>query len=165
MIDPTLIGLARVRAAIAELALDARIVSPGTPMPTVALAAAAVGGCVDQIVKTIVFMTPDRLPIIAIANGLRRVDRLRLADASGVTTVKLASPEFVLEQTGYPAGGVSPIGIRSENAPIFIDQAITEQDWVFAGAGTEDELIGVAVSDLLRVTGGLVRSITRADSP
>jgi prolyl-tRNA editing enzyme YbaK/EbsC (Cys-tRNA(Pro) deacylase) len=165
VIDPQLTGLARVRAAIVALGLDGRIVSPGLPMPTVLLAAAAVGVSVDQIIKTVVFMTPDRRPVIAIANGLRRVDHQLLAQFSGEPTVRLATTEFVLEQTGYPAGGVSPIGIRSVNASVIIDQAVTEQVRVFGGAGSEADLIEVSVTDLLRATGGHVRLITRADSP
>lgn len=162
-IGPNLTGLERVRAALETLDFEARIISPGTPMPTVPLAAEAVGCTVDQIIKTVVFATHDRHAVVAIANGIRRIDRQRLAAAAGVASLKLADPEFVLATTGYEAGGVSPIGIRDSRAPIIIDPAVLDQVTVFGGAGTEDDLIEIATVDLLRVTGAQVSPIIRID--
>lgn len=162
MSDTALTGLERVLDALASLRLDARIVSPGSPMPTVPLAAAAVGCSVAQIIKTVVFVTPDLRPVIAIANGTRRIDRGLLAAAAGVDTLKLASAEFVMSTTGYPAGGVSPIGIRDKHAPVFVDEAVLDQERVFGGAGTEDDLVELATQDLIGVTFASVRRISSA---
>src|SRR4051794_28446777 len=109
-----LTGLERCRAAINELELDTEIVHPGVPMPTVPLAAEAIGCDVDQIVKTVVFLDENRRTILGIAKGTGRIDRALLAAAVGVARVKLADPAVVLERTGYPAGGVSPIGIQDD---------------------------------------------------
>jgi Cys-tRNA(Pro) deacylase len=163
MIDPNLTGRPRVEAALDSLGIDAEIVSPGRPMPTVPLAAEAVGCTVEQIIKTVVFITTDRLPIVAIANGTQRIDRKRLSSAVGVATLKLADPEFVLEMTGYPAGGVSPVGIRTANAPVVIDIAVLDQESVFGGAGTEDDLLHISTRDLVEVTGGRICPISRPD--
>jgi len=162
-IKPDLTGLARVQAALAVLNLDARIVTPGAPMPTVPLAAAAVGCSEDQIIKTVVFSTRDGRAVIAIANGTRRMDRHRLAVAANVDTLKLADPDFVMERTGYPAGGVSPIGIRDIHAPVIVDSAVLEQQVVFGGAGTEDDLLEIPTTLLVALTGACVHSITRED--
>jgi prolyl-tRNA editing enzyme YbaK/EbsC (Cys-tRNA(Pro) deacylase) len=162
-IDAELVGMDRLRAALIALKLDARIVSPGTPMPTVSLAAAAVGCTNDQIIKTVVFATPDGGAVIAIANGTRRIDRLRLASAARVASLKLAKPEFVLARTGYPAGGVSPIGIRDVDAPVIVDSAVLAQRMVFGGAGTENDLLEIETSQLLSLTGACVCPIVRED--
>ena len=163
MIGTHLTGLDRVRESLRQLGLEARIVSPGTPMPTVPLAAAAVGCSLEQIIKTVVFTTADRLPVIGIANGTRRIDRKRLAEAAGVDSLKLADPDFVLRVTGFPAGGVSPIGIRDGSAKVVIDPAVLEVDFVFGGAGTEDDLIELPTSDLVRFTSGMIAAITIPD--
>jgi Cys-tRNA(Pro) deacylase len=163
MIDPNLTGRERVEAALNELDLDAEIVSPGMPMPTVPLAAEAVGCSVDQIIKTVVFITPGGEPVIAVANGTSRIDRKLLAAAVGAASLKLAAPEFVLKVTGFPAGGVSPVGIRTTDAPVVIDPAVLVQKSVYGGAGTEDDLLHLASTDLIRVTGGCVCPITRQD--
>jgi Cys-tRNA(Pro) deacylase len=163
MIETNLTGIDRVREALRLLDLDARIVSPGTPMPTVPLAAAAVGCSVEQIIKTVVFVTRDRQPVIAIANGTRRIDRKRLAEAAGVVSLRLADPDSVLQVTGFPAGGVSPIGIRDGSARLIIDPAVLEVELVFGGAGTEDDLIEIQTSDLVRHTSGRIAPITVPD--
>ena len=165
MIDPYLTGLDRVREALRVLGLSARIVSPGKPMPTVPLAAAAVGCPVDQIIKTVVFATHGGQPVIGIANGTRRIDRRRLAEAAGVESLRLASPKLVLAVTGYPAGGVSPIGIREYDTPVFIDPFVLEQEIVFGGAGSEDDLVELHPEDLLRNAAAMVAAITQPDSP
>lgn len=163
MIDPNLTGRERVEAALEGLGLEAEIVSPGSPMPTVPLAAEAVGCSVDQIIKTVVFTTPDAKPVIAIANGTSRIDRKRLAAAIHIDSLKLADPEFVLNVTGYEAGGVAPIGIRATDAPVVIDPAVLAQQSVYGGAGTEDGLLHIATTDLIRVTGACICPITRQD--
>ena len=163
MIDHELTGLARVREAMRSLGVTARIISPGIPMPTVPLAAAAVGCPIDQIIKTVVFATPDLVPVIAIANGTHRIDRNRLAEASGVESLKLAAPDFVLTATGFPAGGVAPVGIRDADARVFIDPAVLDLAIVFGGAGTEADLLELSTADLLRVTQGAVAAITVPD--
>ena len=163
MLESDLTGIDRVREALRLLELDARIVSPGTPMPTVPLAAAAIGCSVEQIIKTVVFVTRDRQPVIAIANGTRRIDRSRLAEAAAVDSLKLADPEFVLQVTGFPAGGVSPIGTRDRTAQVIIDPAVLEVEVVFGGAGTEDDLLELRTTDLLRLTAGTVAAITVPD--
>ncbi len=124
MLPIELTGIDRVRRAMEREELDGEIVTPGVPMPTVPLAASAIGCHESQIIKTVVFTAPGDLAVVAIANGTRRINKATLAEAAGVPKVKLASPEFVLERTGYPAGGVSPIGIRDTNAIVIIDSAV-----------------------------------------
>ncbi len=161
MIDPNLTGRSRVEAALECLGIDAEIVSPGSPMPTVPLAAEALGCTVEQIIKTVVFATRDLHAVIAIANGTRRIDRRRLAEAVGAASLKLADPEFVLDVTGYPAGGVSPIGIRTAGVPVIVDIAVLDQDSDYGGAGTEDDLLHSTTGILIGVTGGRVCPIAR----
>lgn len=154
-----LTGLARVRRAIELLGMDAEIVTPGVPMPTVPLAAAAVGCDNDQIIKTVVFSTPDGRAVIAIANGTGRINRQRLAEVAGVGKVRLADSAFVLERTGYPAGGVSPIAIRDREALLVIDSSVLQQEVVYGGAGSEHDLLRLTTTDLRRVTGGIEAGI------
>ncbi len=77
-------GLKRCQAAIAELGIVGEIVHPGVPMPTVPLAAAAVGCHDEQIIKTVVFLDEDGRVVVGIANGTGRIDRGLLADVVGV---------------------------------------------------------------------------------
>ena len=160
MIPEDLSGIDRVRRAIALEHLDAEVVTPGISMPTVPLAAAAIGCHESQIIKTVVFTSPDEVAVVAIANGTRRINKATLAASAGVPNVKLASPGFVLERTGYPAGGVSPIGIRDRAAIVIIDESVLQESVVYGGAGTEDDLLRISTADLVRITSGRVTSIT-----
>lgn len=157
-------GLERCQAAIAELGIDGEIVHPGVPMPTVPLAAAAVGCHDEQIIKTVVFLDENGRVVVGIANGTGRIDRGLLAKAVGVAKVRLADAEMVLIRTGYAAGGVSPIGIRDAEAVIVIDPAVLTEETVYGGAGTEDDLLLLRSDLLADVTGGIVATITKSSS-
>ena len=155
-------GRGRCDAALAELGIDAEVVEPGVPMPTVPLAAEAVGVSSEQIIKTIALVDPHGEVVIAIASGTAKIDRGLVADAAGSAKLSLASPERVLTDTGYPAGGVAPIGLRG-NVPTVIDNAVTELDVVYGGAGSEEALLRIRVSDLLMATGAIIAPIRRPD--
>src|SRR5687768_6100669 len=103
--DPAELSPAQLRAFLVEHGIDAAFVAPGVPMPTVRLAAQAAGVPEDQILKTLLFVGDRGEFVIAIANGLRRIDRRRLARAAMVQKPRPANPAHVLSVTGYPAGG------------------------------------------------------------
>jgi prolyl-tRNA editing enzyme YbaK/EbsC (Cys-tRNA(Pro) deacylase) len=162
MPDPSLSGIDRVRVAIAELNLAAEIVHPGVPMPTVLLAAGAIGCRPEQIIKTVIFLDRDRRTVVGIANGTARIDRKLLASAVLSTKVSLADPATVLDRTGFPAGGVSPIGIRDDRAIVVVDAAVLSETHVYGGAGTEDDLLLLSVFELLHVTSAIVATIVNS---
>ncbi len=72
---------------IAEQKLQAEIVAPGVPMPTVDAAAAAMGVPPERIFKSILFQASDGRCVMVIACGNGRVDILRLTGGTvaGVT--------------------------------------------------------------------------------
>jgi prolyl-tRNA editing enzyme YbaK/EbsC (Cys-tRNA(Pro) deacylase) len=118
---------------------------------TAAEAAAALAVDVANIAKTLVF-TADGEPVVAIVGGASRVDTGRLAEAIGAGSVGKADADAVRAATGYPIGGVSPVGLP-EGLTVVIDTGLEPLDPIWAAAGhpmavyrtTFDEL--VAVSD------------------
>jgi len=66
-------------------------------------AAAAVGCDLGQIVKSLVFDVDGRL-VVALTPGDRRADPQRVAAAVGARRARVASPEQVLEATGFAPG-------------------------------------------------------------
>ena len=83
------------------------------PTPTVQTAAEAVGVTPDQIIKSLLFLAKED-PVLVIANGTARVEWKQLAVYLGIARrkVNMADPETVLALTGYPVGGVPPLGHR-----------------------------------------------------
>jgi Cys-tRNA(Pro) deacylase len=148
----------RVAAFIALHPLDAEIVPTPEGVPTVESAAAALGVEPEQIIKTLVFTGPQHHLVIAIASGTARVDRIKLAAAAGLTSVRFASPELVLSSTGYPAGGVAPIGLP-DGVPVIIDDGVLTRDEVYGGAGNELHMMRVRTADLVTLNQAIVTSI------
>jgi prolyl-tRNA editing enzyme YbaK/EbsC (Cys-tRNA(Pro) deacylase) len=68
----------------------------------------------------------------------------------GTGSLRFATPAEVLEQTGYPAGGVAPLGFARPTDVVVDD---TLRGSVIGGGGREDLLIRVAIDDIVRVNG------------
>jgi Cys-tRNA(Pro) deacylase len=138
--------------------LDAEIVSPGVPMPTVDAAAAALGVAPERIFKSILFAAADGRCVMAIACGKTRVDTTRLAALTGMDGLRLASPEVALRVTGYPAGGTPPVGHR-ERFPVVVDARVAAQEWGWAGGGREELMVRIRSADIVRLTGARVGDV------
>ena len=117
-------------------------------MPTVAAAAAAIGVREEQILKTVLFAAEDGAYIVAIANGTQRINRERLAQATQKVRPRVASPATVLAVTGYPAGGVAPLGLPA-GLPVIVDERVAALSLAFAGGGTEDLLLRLNPADII----------------
>jgi prolyl-tRNA editing enzyme YbaK/EbsC (Cys-tRNA(Pro) deacylase) len=143
---------------IRERALDAEMVSPGVPMPTVDAAAAALGVAPECIFKSILFESRDGRCAMAIACGKARVDAKRLEALTRLTGLRLASPEVALRVTGYPAGGTPPVGHR-ERFPVVVDARVAAQEWGWAGGGRKELMVRIRSADIVRLTGAQVADV------
>ena len=129
-------------------------------MPTVPLAAQAIGVPEGHILKTLVFVGDSGEFVVAIANGTRRIDRTRLAEAAAICKPRPASSTDVLAVTGYPAGGVAPLGLPP-TVPVIVDAATAALGAAYGGGGQEHLLLRVQVSDVIRCNNALVADITQ----
>jgi prolyl-tRNA editing enzyme YbaK/EbsC (Cys-tRNA(Pro) deacylase) len=145
-------------ADLIRLGIEAELVAPGAPMPTVSLAAAAIEVAETAIIKSVLFEDRAGQVVLAIANGTNRISRPALAAAAGFAKLWLASPELVLERTGFPAGGVAPVG-HATAVPVVIDRRVMDEAWVYGGAGTEDALIKIRPTDIAALTNARVAEI------
>ena len=135
-------------AYLIEHEIDAQFIAPGMPMPTVLAAAAAIGAREDQILKTVLFAADGGAYVIAIANGTRRINRERLARAATLARPRVASPATVFAVTGYPAGGVAPLGLPA-GVPVIVDERVAALSLAFGGGGTEDLLLQLNAADVI----------------
>ena len=157
-----------LQAFLDHHAIEAEIVFPGAPTPTVPAAAQAVGVEVDQIVKSVIFLVNGK-PFLVYGCGLRQVDPRKLAERLNVSRkdVKLANPDELLDITGYAKGTVPPVGLKSE-MPAFMDPAVRGHDVVYAGGGGIDALLKIDSAELLRVSRAeitpMLRDIDKAET-
>jgi Cys-tRNA(Pro) deacylase len=130
-------------------------------MPTVPLAAAALGVSEGAIVKTIVFegKKVDGHVALAIVTGDARVDRSRVAAVLNLPTLKLASPATVSRVIGFEVGGVPPIAHRS-SVPVVVDRKVLEREIVYGGGGDEEHMLEIAPDDIVRLTNAVVADVT-----
>jgi Cys-tRNA(Pro) deacylase len=143
---------------LARHGVDHEFVAPGVPMPTVPLAAAAIGVEERQILKTLLFTDGRDGFVIAIASGPSRLDRKALAAAAGFSRISMADPATVLRLTGFPAGGVAPVG-HATPLPVLVDEAVIDLVEAWGGGGDETLLLRLAPVDIVRLTGATIASI------
>jgi prolyl-tRNA editing enzyme YbaK/EbsC (Cys-tRNA(Pro) deacylase) len=150
------LGVEELKTYIQAHNIPAEIVRLDVPTPTVETAAQAVGTHVEQIIKSILFLA-DEQPVLAIACGLSHIQRRAIADFLGVgkKRIKLASPEKVLEISGYEVGAMPPFGHRQPLKTV-IDQRVLGFNDAYAGGGAENVLLHLNPQDILRATGAKV---------
>jgi len=123
---------------------------------TAADAAAAIGCSVAQIAKSIVFRAGAQA-VIVVTSGANRVDKRRAGEAVGLKLAP-ADPQFVLEATGFVAGGVAPLGLPG--APLLLmDRDLLALDPVWAAAGSPMHVFETRAATLLTMTGAAVADI------
>jgi prolyl-tRNA editing enzyme YbaK/EbsC (Cys-tRNA(Pro) deacylase) len=115
-------------------------------------AAAALGVAVGQIAKSLVFLA-DGEPVMVVASGADRVDTTRLAAHIGAAGISRADAERVKAATGYPIGGVSPVGLDGR-LRVLVDRALAPFDVVWAAAGTPNSVFPTTFGELLQISRG-----------
>jgi prolyl-tRNA editing enzyme YbaK/EbsC (Cys-tRNA(Pro) deacylase) len=144
--------------------IDAELVAPGVPMPTVPLAAAAIGVRPEQILKSLLFKDRRGAFVLVIACGTGRIASDRLAAVAGLDRPRLADPETVFRVTGYPAGGVAPVGHASP-VRVLIDRRAAGLDVAYGGGGAEQLLLRIRPADIIRLTGAEVVDVVADQAP
>lgn len=114
------------------------------------LAAQALGVTPGQIAKTLVFLA-DAEPLLVVTCGDKKINTKKLTKTLGVKKVRFADGETVEASTGFPPGGVSPIGLVKE-VPLYLDQSLWDFDIVYAAAGTANSALPVSPDRLQEIT-------------
>ena len=127
---------------------------------TAPLAAQALGVPLGSIVKSLLFLA-DGQAILLLVAGDRRVATDRLKALLGVRRVMIADARRVEEETGFPVGGVPPVGHRHP-LPTWVDRSLERFETVYAAAGHPDILFAISFGDLVRATGGQVADFTKS---
>jgi len=126
-------------------------------------AANAVGCDVAQIVKSLIFGVDDEI-VLAFVSGSNQLDEHKLAVAAGGLRCQRVDADVVREATGFPIGGVPPIG-HTTALRVFIDPDLLHHEVVWAAAGTWHDVFPLAPDELQRVSGGIVVELKRIKGP
>jgi prolyl-tRNA editing enzyme YbaK/EbsC (Cys-tRNA(Pro) deacylase) len=99
----------RVQQALDAAGITAQVRRLPESTHTAAAAAQVLGCEVGAIANSLVFMA-DGSPILVMASGAAKVDTDLVAGVIGVAEVRRATADEVRAATGFPIGGVAPVG-------------------------------------------------------
>jgi prolyl-tRNA editing enzyme YbaK/EbsC (Cys-tRNA(Pro) deacylase) len=150
----------RVQEALRRAGSVAEVVELPASTRTSAEAAAAIGVEVGQIAKSLVFVV-DGEPVVAVLSGVDRLDVEKLRQLRGAARVERPDADGVRAATGFPIGGVSPVG---HDAPVLVDRGLAVHDVIWAAAGTPNAVYPTTFGELVATSGGEACDV-RVDPP
>lgn len=102
------------------------------------------------VVKTLIFETNEKKPLIFLQHGDFQVSTKNLARILGVKTVAPVAVDKANRLTGYQVGGTSPFGVKTK-MPIFAEQTIFDLEKIFINGGKRGFLVEIEPHVLERV--------------
>jgi Cys-tRNA(Pro) deacylase len=102
------------------------------------------------VVKTLIFETNEKKPLIFLQHGDFQVSTKTLARLLNVKTVAPAVPEKANKLTGYLVGGTSPFGTKTK-MPVFAERTIFELERIFINGGKRGFLVEIDPAALAQV--------------
>jgi Cys-tRNA(Pro) deacylase len=104
---------------------------------------AALGVDEHVVIKTLVFETGDRKPLLVLMHGDREVSGKALARHLGVKTVAPCAPDVAERHTGFQVGGTSPFGTRKP-LPVYVEASVLGLPRVYVNGGARGLLVDVS---------------------
>jgi Cys-tRNA(Pro)/Cys-tRNA(Cys) deacylase len=123
-------------------------------------AAEAMGVAPERVFKTLVADVDGTLTV-AVVPVSGSLDLKALASSVGGKKAAMADPAAAERSTGYVLGGISPLGQRKRLRTV-VDESALGFETVFCSAGRRGLEVQLAPADLVRLTGAVTASISRA---
>ena len=142
-----------LRTWIAERGVQAEVLEYATSTHSVAEAAAAAGVTREHFVKSICMIMHDGRLVVVVVKGEDRASATRVGKLLGADRPRSATPEEMLERTGYPCGGTPPFGFE---ATWLVDDRVLKARIVYGGGGAENALVRLLPAELVKANGGQV---------
>jgi Cys-tRNA(Pro) deacylase len=95
-----------------------------------------------SVIKTLVFETSEKKPLVVLMHGDREVSQKNLARLLNVKTVEPASVERAMKWTGYQFGGTSPFGLKMQ-MPVHVEKTIFDLDKIYINGGKRGFLVEI----------------------
>ncbi len=100
-----------------------------------------------SVIKTLIFETNEKKPLIILMHGDRQVSTKNLARFLNVKSAAPVLPEKANKLTGYLVGGTSPFGTKTK-MPIYLESTIFELETIYINGGKRGFLIALNPGDL-----------------
>lgn len=119
-----------------------------------AVAARELGVDEHRMIKTLVFETDAREPLIVLMHGDKEVSAKNLARVLGVKAVHPCAPDAANRHTGYMVGGISPFGTR-KRLKVYVERTIADLPVIYINAGKRGLLAELSPAVLKDVLGAI----------
>ena len=134
--------------ALEALGIPYRLFTHSGPVKSLEQAAAERGQQPQQVVRSILFRLAESQYALILVAGPQQIPWKSLRSHFGQSRLTLASPEEVLEQTGYPVGAVAPWGLPAP-IPTYIEQSVLNQSDLSIGSGVRGTALLLSAADLI----------------
>ena len=112
---------------------------------------------VGSIVKSLLFRNEENF-FLCLVSGDKRCSLNKLKKIFNSKDLSMASPDEVIDQTGYTIGGVSPVGHKNK-LEILVDESLNRFNNLYAAAGHPNCIFKISFDELLNLTNGVVKDI------
>ncbi len=114
--------------------------------------AAALGFRERQMIKTLIFETGEGEQLLVMVGADQHIKSGKLKKAAGSRNIKMASPEKVLEVTGYRIGSIPPFCWQPEGFRTIIEASLLDEDILGVGAGEWGNEILITPEQLVKAS-------------
>src|SRR5512135_189182 len=118
-----------------SLGIPYRLFQHAGPVESLEQAATERGQRPEQVVRSILFHLPDGPYVMVLAAGPQQLSWPALRRHLSQHRLSLATPQEVLDVTGYQIGAVSPFGARQGPLPVLIDRRVLDEEEISLGSG------------------------------
>ena len=128
-----------------------------------ARAAASLGLPPQRVFKTLIAKLDGARLVVAVLPVASQLDLKRLAAAAGAKRATLAPAHEAERSTGYPVGGISPLGQR-HTLPTFLDQSAFDFKTIYVSAGRRGLELELSPAALQTACGAELVRVARGGS-
>lgn len=114
------------------------------------VAAAALHVDEHAMIKTLVFESDQKKPLLVLMHGDREVSAKQFARVIGAKQVLSCDPQSAQRHTGYMVGGISPFGTRS-SLPVYVEKSILPLPVIYINGGKRGFLIKIIPAVLVQL--------------
>lgn len=100
-----------------------------------------------QVIKTLVFETDEKKPLLVLMHGDREVSTKQIARIIGAKQLLPCDANTAQRNTGYQFGGTSPFGTRRQ-LPVYAEKTILDLQKIYINGGKRGFIIEITPHDL-----------------
>jgi len=113
-----------------------------------------------QAVKTLIFQVDTGERVLVMLGGDQNAISGNLKKAIGSRNIQMASPEAVVETTGYVIGSIPAFHWQPANFRSFLEASLTTEPILGTGAGQWGEEIMITPENLIKASNAIVVNLT-----